>query len=151
MRPAALTAVALGMWACGCGDAEDPLRWRDPEDLRTVLQIESAPPGLLQAVGRGLGPLVPRRPSCPRETRTTWRWRGPFRIEFRNTSDEPLQMRYDLRFFDEDGFLIDWFIPFGQPVVFAAGQTRLEEGASWCAPLPTRAASVWRRCASRRA
>ncbi len=53
---------------------------------------------------------------------------GPFRIVFRNTSDQPLQMRYDLRFFEEGGFLVDWFIPFGQPVVFAAGESRVQEG-----------------------
>ena len=126
MRAATLAAV-LGLWAWGCGGGEDPLRWRDPEDLRTVLQIESAPPGLSEAVVVDSASWFPAA-QIPTGNENDVEVEGPFRIEFRNTSDQPLQMRYDLRFFDDTGFVIDWFIPFGQPVVFAAGQTRVEEG-----------------------
>ncbi len=126
LTAAALTAV-LGLTAWGCGDPEDPLRWRSPEDLRTVLQIDSAPPGLSEAVVVDSASWFPAV-ELPTGQENDVEVEGPFRIEFRNTSDRPLQMRYDLRFFDDTGFAIDWFIPFGQPVVFAAGQTRVEEG-----------------------
>ena len=135
MRAAALAAV-LGAWAWGCGDAEDPLRWRDPEDLRTVLQIESAPPGLSEAVVVDSASWFPAA-LLPTGNENDVEVEGPFRIEFRNTSDQPLQMRYDLRFFEEGGFLVDWFIPFGQPVVFAAGESRVEEGTFLVRTTPT--------------
>lgn len=124
---ATLTAAALGLMAWGCGDAEDPLRWRDPEDLRTVLQIVSAPPGLTEAVSVDSASWFPAAELFTGNEDDV-EVEGPFRIVFRNTSDQPLRMRYDLRFFDDTGFAIDWFIPFGQPVDFAAGQTRIEEG-----------------------
>ena len=123
---ATLTAV-LGLMMWGCGDAVDTLRWRGPEDLRTVLQIDSAPPGLGEAVVVDSASWFPAV-ELPTGQENDVEVEGPFRIEFRNTSDQTLQMRYDLRFFDDTGFVIDWFIPFGQPVVFAAGQARVEEG-----------------------
>ena len=127
MRAATLAAAVLGFGAWGCGDAEDPLRWRDPEDLRTVLQIESAPPGLSEAVVVDSASWFPAALLATGNENDV-EVEGPFRIVFRNTADQPLRMRYDLRFFEEGGFLIDWFIPFGQPVVFAAGQAIVEEG-----------------------
>ena len=53
---------------------------------------------------------------------------GPFEIHFRSVVDEALEMSYDLRFFDRDGFLFDRFIPFGLPVVFEPGQALIETG-----------------------
>jgi hypothetical protein len=47
---------------------------------------------------------------------------GRFYIAFRNLSDRDLELRYELRFFDEDTFLVDLFRPFGQPLHLAAGQ-----------------------------
>ena len=136
VRPAILTAAVLGLGAWGCGDAEDPLRWRDPEELRTVLLIESAPPGLSEAVVVDSASWFPAA-LLPTGNENDVEVEGPFRIGFRNTSDQPLQMRYDLRFFEEGGFLVDWFIPFGQPVVFAAGQAVVEEGTFLVRTTPT--------------
>ena len=124
---AAALAIVVGLMAWSCGDAENPLRWRSPEDLRTVLQIDSAPPGLNEAVVVDSASWFPAV-ELPTGRENDVEVEGPFRIEFRNTSDQPLRMRYDLRFYDDTGFAIDWFIPFGQPVVFAAGQTRVEAG-----------------------
>lgn len=47
---------------------------------------------------------------------------GRFYIAFRNLSDRNLELRYELRFFDEDTFLVDLFRPFGQPLHLAADQ-----------------------------
>ncbi len=53
---------------------------------------------------------------------------GPFEIHFRSVVDETLEMNYDLRFLDRDGFLFDRFIPFGLPVVFEPEQALIESG-----------------------
>ena len=53
---------------------------------------------------------------------------GPFEIHFRSVVDEALEMSYDLRFLDRDGFLFDRFIPFGLPVAFGPGQALIETG-----------------------
>ena len=136
MRTVILTAAVLGLWACGSGDVEDPLRWRDPEDLRTVLLIESAPPGLSEAVVVDSASWFPAA-LLPTGNENDVEVEGPFRIVFRNTAEQPLQMRYDLRFFEEGRFLVDWFIPFGQPVVFGAGESRVEEGTFLVRTTPT--------------
>ncbi len=53
---------------------------------------------------------------------------GTFAAVFRNVGQAAVWVRYDLRFFDQEEFLIDAFIPLGQPVVLNAGQTRRVEG-----------------------
>ncbi len=53
---------------------------------------------------------------------------GAFAAVFRNIGETTVWVRYDLRFFDQDEFLIDAFIPLGQPVVLQAGETRRVEG-----------------------
>ena len=53
---------------------------------------------------------------------------GPFVIRLRNTGDTALTLRYDLRFLDDGGFLVDRFIPFGQPVSLPPGQVVLQDG-----------------------
>jgi hypothetical protein len=53
---------------------------------------------------------------------------GLYEIHFRSVWDEKLEMSYDLRFLDRDGFLFDQFIPFGLPVVFEPGQALVESG-----------------------
>ncbi len=59
---------------------------------------------------------------------TTAEFEGIFVAVFRNVSDATVWVRYDLRFFDQEEFLIDAFIPLGQPVVLSAGETRRVEG-----------------------
>ena len=53
---------------------------------------------------------------------------GTFDARFVNLTDQPLQIRYDLRFYDRDDFLVDAFIPFGQPVRLDPRQVRRVEG-----------------------
>ena len=53
---------------------------------------------------------------------------GVFVAVFRNVGESTVWVRYDLRFFDQEEFLIDAFIPLGQPVVLIAGETRRVEG-----------------------
>ena len=53
---------------------------------------------------------------------------GAYEGVFRNVGIEQVWVRYDLRFFDRDEFLIDAFIPFGQPVVLAAGEQKKVTG-----------------------
>ena len=53
---------------------------------------------------------------------------GVFVAVFRNVGQAAVWVRYDLRFFDQEGFLIDAFIPTGQPVVLSPGEARRIEG-----------------------
>ena len=53
---------------------------------------------------------------------------GIFTAEFRNVGKNRVWVRYDLRFFDWEGFLVDAFIPFGQPVELEAGEAERVEG-----------------------
>ena len=59
---------------------------------------------------------------------TTAEFEGVFAAVFRNVGEVTVWVRYDLRFFDQGEFLIDAFIPTGQPVVLNAGETRRVEG-----------------------
>ena len=59
---------------------------------------------------------------------TTAEFAGIFAAVFSNVGDATVWVRYDLRFFDQEEFLIDAFIPIGQPVVLSAGETRRVEG-----------------------
>ena len=53
---------------------------------------------------------------------------GVFVAVFRNVGADTVWVRYDLRFFDQEEFLIDAYIPLGQPVVLSAGEERRVEG-----------------------
>lgn len=53
---------------------------------------------------------------------------GPYRLFFHNLTDQSLEIRYDLRFFDRDTFFIDVFIPFGLPLRLAPRQSREARG-----------------------
>ena len=58
----------------------------------------------------------------------TVEFEGAFVVVFRNTGEEKVWVRYDLRFFDREEFLVDAFIPFGQPVVLDGGAVERVEG-----------------------
>ena len=53
---------------------------------------------------------------------------GVFVAVFRNVGADTVWVRYDLRFFDQEEFLIDAFIPLGQPIVLIAGEEQRVEG-----------------------
>ena len=42
---------------------------------------------------------------------------GIFSATIQNNSNEIIWLRYDLRFLDDEGFLVDDYIPFGQPII----------------------------------
>ena len=42
---------------------------------------------------------------------------GIFSATIQNNSNKVIWLRYDLRFFDDEGFLVDDYIPFGQPII----------------------------------
>ena len=122
-RMAAFLLVACS-GAAGCGLANDATGLEEVErrtevvveageGLAEAVRVDSAvwQPGLF-AVGSG----------------DSWEVDGRFRIIFRNLTALELQVRYDLRFLDRDEFLIDLFIPFGQPLVLGAGAAREVEG-----------------------
>lgn len=75
---------------------------------------------------------------------------GRFRARFANLIGQELQIRYDLRFYDRDDFLIDAFIPFGQPVRLASRQVQRVEGTFLLRPRDPRsleAIALMRLCA----
>ena len=53
---------------------------------------------------------------------------GVFVAVFRNVGESTVWVRYDLRFFDQEEFLIDAYIPLGQPVVLIAGEDATRGG-----------------------
>ncbi len=53
---------------------------------------------------------------------------GTYRMLFRNLTDQNLEIRYDLRFFDQDTFFIDVFIPFDLPRRLGPQELRQEQG-----------------------
>ena len=53
---------------------------------------------------------------------------GVFVAVFRNVGADTVWVRYDLRFFDQEEFLIDAYIPLGQPIVLIAGEEQHVEG-----------------------
>ena len=119
--------LVLGLLAvvgCGDGSATGP---RAPASLHTQLVVESAPAGMTEVVVVDSAFWNPAALLLTGDA-AVLEVEGPFSILFRNVAEEPLEMRYDLRFLDVDGVLEDRFIPFGQPVLLAAGQPVLEEG-----------------------
>ena len=119
-----LVLCLLAAVACGDGSSMGP---RDPASLHTQLVVESAPAGMQEAVVVDSAFWAPAALLLTGDD-AVLEVEGPFSILFRNTGEELLEMRYDLRFLDVDGFLVDRFIPFGQPVPLAAGQQVLQEG-----------------------
>ncbi|MEE2656942.1 MAG: hypothetical protein VX733_00440 [Candidatus Latescibacterota bacterium] len=116
-------ALAGVLSACGDGNAvglpnEEDLSWE------LVLEAVSADLGEAVIVDSVLWLPLPllRAPNGSTEVE------GPFFIEFRNGFEQALWMHYDLRFLDEDGFLLNRFIPFGQPVALPVGKIVVQEG-----------------------
>ena len=111
----AVIYVAL-LWLAGCGG--DSGTGPGSQILLTEVQIE----GLREAVqvdsvfwdARSWAPTASGQ----------FEISGRYALSFRNLTDQPLELRYDLRFLDRDSFLIDVFNPFGLPL-------RLEAHQAW--------------------
>ena len=96
------------LWLAGCGgdQASNP----QPLILRSEVVIE----GLQGAVQ--IDSVAWALRSWALTSSDQFEITGSYGLFFRNLSDQPLELRYDLRFFDRDTFLIDVFIPFGLPL-----------------------------------
>jgi hypothetical protein len=118
----------LGMLllAASCGDGTG-LGPRDPESLRSELLVESAPEGQSESVRLDSAWWYPAALLSTGDE-AVLEVEGPFTIRLHNNGADTLSMRYDLRFLDDGGFLVDRFIPFGQPVLLPPGQAVLQEG-----------------------
>lgn len=112
----ALWAVFLGL--AGCGGKEPA----GPEGLQTEVMVE----GLAGAVQVDSVDWQPRSWSLTGSGEIEIA--GTYRILFRNLTDQSLEIRYDLRFFDRDTFLVDVFLPFGLPRRLAPREPRQEQG-----------------------
>ena len=118
--------IALVLFLGGCFAAED-----GPsgvvEALRSEVEfVEDADAGLEGSVSIDSLTWLPFLPQPG--FGTIAEFEGIFAAVFSNVGEETVWVRYDLRFFDQEEFLIDAFIPTGQPVVLNAGETRRVEG-----------------------
>ena len=114
----------LGVAACGDGSTFGP---RPPQSLHSQWVVESGPEGAGEVVVVDSVFWNPAALLATGDDRV-FEVEGPFTIRFHNTGAVALELRYDLRFLDDGGFLVDRFIPFGQPVPLPPGQIQLEEG-----------------------
>ena len=116
--------IALVLLLVGCFAAEDR-----PSDAVDVLRSEVEfveDEGLEGSVSIDSLTWLPFLPQPG--LGTIAEFEGIFTAVFSNVGEETVWVRYDLRFFDQEEFLIDAFIPFGQPVILSAGETRRVEG-----------------------
>ena len=120
---AAMLALAGLTVACGSGKrALDP----DGNVRRSEFTVATAPEGLQEAVSADSIRWEVRAFGITEDGELIVD--GDYGIVFRSRADQTVEMRYDLRFLDVDGFFVDRFIPFGLPVRLAPGQTKVEEG-----------------------
>ena len=121
--PRLLPALLLALSAAGCGTGIDdgPI-----VDLTSEYRVERAPAGLEEAVA--VDSVLWRPLTAAFDAAGDLEIDGLYRIQFRSATDRPVELRYDLRFLDEQGFLLDNFIPFGLPVVLQGREVRLEIG-----------------------
>ena len=122
-----ISAFCILAWLlAGCGTGERPLR-QEEVALYTEVELEAGE-GLEGAVRVDSVYWELGRPNftVPEAVEIE----GRAHVFFRNLTQQAVQIRYDLRFFDEDLFLVDRpFIPFGQPVRLGAGATAVASGA----------------------
>jgi hypothetical protein len=109
----------------GCGLLADDGDGRDAARRSEVLL--SADPGWEGAVEIDSLRWLPAMP-LERPDPGTEQLEGTFAARFVNTAARRVQVRYELRFLDEDAVLLDAFFPFGQPVVLDSTQTRRVSG-----------------------
>ena len=115
--------LLLALAAAGCGTGLDN---RGIFDLTSEYRVERAPAGMEEAVA--VDSVFWQPLTAAFDATGDLEIDGLYRIEFRSTAERPLELRYDLRFLDEQGFLLDNFIPFGLPVVLQAEEAKLEIG-----------------------
>ena len=118
--------LLLTAWliSTGCGLIGDPA---DPGDIeRRVEVVIESDEGLEEAVRIDSLAWRPTFLDFGFEEELQ-EFEGTFDARFANLTDQPLQIRYDLRFYDRYDDLVDDFIPFGQPVRLDPHQVRRVE------------------------
>ena len=109
----------------GCGLAGDSTRPRDIT-RRSEVSYQEVAAGLEGAVQIDSLQWLPFLPFPG--SGGLFEVEGAFAAIFSNAAEDSVQVRYDLRFFDDEESLVDAFIPFGQPIRLAAGERRIVRG-----------------------
>jgi hypothetical protein len=118
---AALAAAAV---AAGCG----LLSGGDPgAAVHRSRVLLDADPGWATAVQIDSVSWLPAMPA-PGPDPQSQELVGDFAARFVNTEARRVQVRYQLRFYDEDAVLLDDFFPFNQPVVLDSAECRWVRG-----------------------
>ena len=121
-----LFTFSLGLLVSSCGETGNSLG-SGPVELKVEFEILSAPQSLAESV------LVDSVQWLPLSFRhliesDELEIDGSYEIWFRSVSDRSLSLRYDLRFFDRDGFFVDLFHPFGLPLRFGPMESLVDDG-----------------------
>ncbi len=119
------SAWAWGALALGCSLAGDATRPRDIARTSEVIYqaIDAGLEGAVRIDSLEWVPFLPF-PLANGNVEVP----GAFAAVFYNEGTQPVHVRYDLRFFDDEDALVDAFIPFGQPVALSAGERRVIRG-----------------------
>ncbi len=122
-----LAPLIPGLLLWSCGRPGDSLG-SEPVELKVEFEILSAPQSPAESV---LVDSVRWQPLSFRHLIESDELEidGSYKIWFRSVSDRSLSLRYDLRFFDRDGFFVDLFHPFGLPLRFGPMESVVDEGA----------------------
>ena len=117
--------VCVLLWGCGDGDNSTNSLFEEG-DRRSVLIVVDAPEGHASAVTIDSVQWLPTAvfPAPGQMLEIV----GDYVIAFRNDSESVFELRDDLRFFDNDDFLVDNFIPFDLPLRLPAKSTTWQRG-----------------------
>jgi len=123
-----LGSVFLVLLLTSCGDGRNPTNALfDQQNRHTLLLIEEAPTGFEDAVG--IDSALWRPTAVFPAPGQTLEIVGDYEISFRNDGDVPLDLRDDLRFFDDGDFLVDNHIPFALPLRLPPQSTTWQRGS----------------------
>lgn len=117
-------AVTVLILLAGCGLMRDPT---GPHPLRTtqvILEPEAGWEGTVRVDSVQWLPIISDRGTDGYTDETE----GTFIVWFANLSERQVQVRYELRFYDDDDFFLDHFFPFEQPLRLDPGERRRVNG-----------------------
>ena len=118
-------AILAALWLAGCGLLDGAAR---PQDFdRRSLVVYEPDPGWEEAVLIDSVSWLPVFVGAGYDV-NPGRTEGTFAARFVNLTGRRVQLRYELRFYDADAFLMDAFFPFGQPVLLERHETRWIRG-----------------------
>ena len=125
VRAAIQGLLMCGLLLTGCGLVGDATR---PSDVKRTSEVvfQAVADGLVDHVEIDSLEWVPFLPMPL--SNGTFEITGGFAAVFHNGGVNPVGIRYDLRFFDDEETLVDAFIPFGQPIALEPGQRRVVQG-----------------------